>query len=109
VSASLSAGAWDAARYQAKHSFVWRYGADLLELLAPRSGERILDLGCGTGQLTAEIARSGAVVTGLDYSPDMLADARKNFPELTFVLGNAAGFDFPILSMLFFRTPPSTG
>lgn len=95
MSASPSSGAWDATRYQSKHSFVWRYGADLLELLAPRPGERILDLGCGTGQLTAEIARAGAHVTGLDYSPDMLADARKNFPELTFVLGNAAGFNFP--------------
>jgi trans-aconitate methyltransferase len=86
---------WDAARYQDKHSFVWRYGADLLELLAPQPGERILDVGCGTGQLTAEIARSGAQVVGLDNSTDMLAEALKNFPELRFVLGDAAHFDFP--------------
>jgi trans-aconitate methyltransferase len=86
---------WDAARYQDKHSFVWRYGADLLELLAPQPGERILDVGCGTGQLTAEIARSGADVVGLDSSADMLADASKNFPGLRFVLGDAAGFNFP--------------
>ena len=70
--------AWDAARYQDQHSFVWRFGANLLELLNPKAGERILDVGCGTGQLTAEIARSGAVVTGLDKSPEMLAEARKN-------------------------------
>jgi len=95
VSASPASDAWDAARYQDHHSFVWRYGANLLELLNPQPGERILDLGCGTGQLTAEIARSGAHVIGLDNSADMLADARKNFPELTFVLGNASGFDFP--------------
>jgi len=94
LSDSLASGAWDAARYQDKHSFVWRYGADLLELLAAQPGERILDLGCGTGQLTAEIARSGARVTGLDYSADMLADARKNFPGLTFVSGDASAFDF---------------
>jgi trans-aconitate methyltransferase len=94
LSGSLASGAWDAARYQDKHSFVWRYGADLLELLAAQPGERILDLGCGTGQLTAEIARSGARVTGLDYSADMLADARKNFPGLTFVSGDASAFDF---------------
>lgn len=86
---------WDAARYQDKHSFVWRYGASLLELLDPRPGERILDVGCGTGQLTAEIARSGAHVVGLDNSADMLADARKNFPELSFVLADASGFEFP--------------
>lgn len=85
---------WDAARYQDKHSFVWRYGADLLELLAPQPGERILDVGCGTGQLTAGIARSGAQVVGLDNSTDMLAEALKNFPALTFVSGDAARFDF---------------
>jgi trans-aconitate methyltransferase len=87
--------AWDPARYQNQHSFVWRYGADLLELLAPQSGERILDLGCGTGQLTAEIARSGAQVVGLDQSEEMLAGARKNFPGVRFISGDAASFDFP--------------
>ena len=89
-----AANAWDASLYQDQHSFVWRYGANLLELLAPQPGERILDVGCGTGQLTADIARSGARVIGLDSSADMVAGARKNYPELTFVLGNAAGFDF---------------
>jgi trans-aconitate methyltransferase len=94
VSASPTTNAWDAARYQDQHSFVWRYGANLVELLNPRLGERILDLGCGTGQLTAEIARSGAHLVGLDNSPEMLAGARKNFPDLTFVSGDAAAFDF---------------
>jgi trans-aconitate methyltransferase len=86
---------WDAARYQDHHSFVWRYGANLLELLDPRPGERILDIGCGTGQLTAEIARSGAHVVGLDKSPDMLAEAHKNFPALRFIEADVAHFDFP--------------
>jgi trans-aconitate methyltransferase len=87
--------AWDAARYQDQHSFVWRFGANLIESLNPRAGERILDLGCGTGQLTAEIARSGATVIGMDKSPDMLAEARKNYPDLAFVVGDAASFHFP--------------
>jgi trans-aconitate methyltransferase len=86
---------WDAARYQDQHSFVWRYGANLLELLNTQPGERILDVGCGTGQLTAEIARAGAQVVGLDSSADMLAEARRNYPELTFAAGDAASFHFP--------------
>jgi trans-aconitate methyltransferase len=95
VSGSPAPGPWDPARYQDHHSFVWRYGANLRELLNPQPDERILDVGCGTGQLTAEIAQSGAQVTGLDNSPDMLAEARKHFPELSFVLGDAASFHFP--------------
>ena len=43
---------WDADRYQNQHSFVWQYGTALIDLLAPQPGEQILDLGCGTGQLT---------------------------------------------------------
>jgi trans-aconitate 2-methyltransferase len=92
---NISSSAWDAARYQDQHSFVWRYGANLLELLDPQPGERILDIGCGTGQLTEEIARRGALVTGIDYSAEMLADARKNFPALKFVLADASSFHFP--------------
>jgi trans-aconitate 2-methyltransferase len=86
--------AWDAARYQDQQSFVWRYGANLIESLNPQPGERILDVGCGTGQLTAEIARSGATVVGLDTSAEMLAEARKNSPGLVFELGDAASFEF---------------
>lgn len=85
---------WDATRYQDQHSFVWRFGANLLESLKPAPGERILDVGCGTGQLTSDIAKAGAAVTGLDSSAEMLAQARKNYPEIPFVLANAAGFQF---------------
>jgi trans-aconitate methyltransferase len=86
--------AWDPKRYQQQHSFVWQLGASLIELLAPRPGERILDLGCGTGQLTSDIAMSGASVVGLDKSRDMLQQATQNYPELTFVEGDAADFRF---------------
>jgi len=87
--------AWDAERYEGKHSYVWQFGSSLVELLRPLEGERILDLGCGTGHLTAEIARSGADVTGLDNSPDMLGQARQNYPALKFVLADAASFRLP--------------
>jgi len=87
--------AWDPQAYQHKHSFVWHFGASLLELLQPRAGERILDIGCGTGQLTAEIARSGAQVIGLDKSSEMLSEARRNFAGLRFEQGDASDFRFP--------------
>jgi len=75
---------WDPALYQSSHSFVWERGRGLVELLAPLPGERILDVGCGTGQLTAEIAKAGAEVIGVDNSPEMVAQARANFPGLRF-------------------------
>jgi trans-aconitate methyltransferase len=83
---------WDASLYEERHSFVWKYGADVLPLLAPRSGERILDLGCGTGHLTARIAESGAVVEGLDKSHEMIEQARLNFPQLSFRVADATTF-----------------
>ncbi len=67
---------WSAARYAEHGAFVPELGAAALDLLAPRSGERILDLGCGDGTLTLRIAERGAVVTGLDASPELVAAAR---------------------------------
>ncbi len=87
--------AWDAERYEGKHSYVWQFGAGLVDVLASREGERILDVGCGTGQLTAEIAARGAQVVGLDSSTNMLGQARQNYPGQKFVLADAANFRFP--------------
>jgi trans-aconitate methyltransferase len=83
---------WDSRLYDAKHNFVTKYGEDLLALLAPKPGQRILDVGCGTGHLTAQIAASGAEVVGLDRSPEMLAEARAAYPGLTFLEADAADF-----------------
>ena len=82
--------AWNPELYEARHAFVWQLGQGILELLRPEKGERILDLGCGTGQLTQQIAESGAEVTGLDSSPEMIGQARQNYPALRFVLADAA-------------------
>jgi trans-aconitate methyltransferase len=83
---------WDSALYDDRHSFVWKKAGDLVDLLDPRRGERILDLGCGTGHLTAQIAARGADVIGLDASASMIAQARQNYPKLRFVLADARTF-----------------
>jgi trans-aconitate methyltransferase len=88
----VSTQTWDAGRYQTRHSYVFEYGEGLVDLLDPGAGERILDLGCGAGQLTAKIAERGAIVQGLDSSHDMIAQARANYPELRFDAADARDF-----------------
>ena len=85
---------WNADLYDAKHAFVWKYGADLVSLLAPQKGEHILDIGCGTGHLTAKIAESGANVVGVDRSPEMVNAARKAYPGLPFEVADARDLQF---------------
>jgi trans-aconitate 2-methyltransferase len=86
---------WDPSLYQGRHSYVWRLAEGLIDLLAPEAGERILDLGCGTGELTAKIAERGAVVIGVDNSTVMLDKARAQHPHLRFEQADATGFRFP--------------
>ena len=90
----LSADTWDSSLYDDRHAFVWKTSADLIDLVNPRPGERVLDLGCGTGHLTAQLAERGADVTGLDASPSMVAQARQNYPKLNFSLADARNFYF---------------
>ncbi len=85
---------WDAGLYNSKHDFVWKYGAGVVALLDAKAGERILDLGCGTGHLTAQIADSGAAVTGVDRSAEMVAAARSAYPNLKFEISDARHLSF---------------
>jgi len=85
---------WDSSLYDDRHSFVWKSGGDLIGLLNPKPGERILDLGCGTGHLTAQIAGRGAAVIGMDSSASMIAQARQNYPKIAFMLGDARELRF---------------
>ena len=89
---SENANQCDAKLYQSKHNFVWGLAGEMIELLAPKPAERILDLGCGSGELTAQIAESGADVIGLDQSPDMLAQAIDRSPGIKFIQGDAHRF-----------------
>jgi SAM-dependent methyltransferase len=74
--ASASTSKWDAADYARVGSFVAALGGAALDLLDPQPGERILDVGCGEGTLTARIIERGATVLGVDNSPEMTAAAR---------------------------------
>ncbi len=85
---------WNADLYDCKHSFVAEYGADLLEILAPQSGELILDLGCGTGALTQQIADRGAQVLGIDSAASMITQAQQNYPTLSFQVADATDLPF---------------
>jgi trans-aconitate methyltransferase len=81
--------AWNANLYDDKHSFVWKMAAGVLELLAPKPGEKILDVGCGTGHLTAQIAEAGADVLGVDRSAEMIRQAKEKYPALRFEVMDA--------------------
>ncbi|MBT9315429.1 class I SAM-dependent methyltransferase [Leptothoe spongobia] len=83
---------WDTDRYQNQHSFVWHYGTALMDLLNPQPGEQILDLGCGTGQLTQALAETGAAVHGLDADVAMVATAQEKYPHLSFAVADARNF-----------------
>jgi trans-aconitate 2-methyltransferase len=85
---------WNTALYDGKNAFVWKHGTGVVELLAPQSGERILDLGCGTGHLTNQIAAHGSEVIGIDKSQSMIEEARRLYPDLRFEIADATNFHF---------------
>ncbi len=83
---------WSADSYEAHARFVSDLGAGVLAWLDPKPGERILDLGCGDGALTAKIAATGADIVGVDQSADFVARACER--GLDARAGDAAALDF---------------
>ena len=74
---------WDATTYDKLSDPQFAWGVRMLGRLHPVPGERILDLGCGSGRLTERLAREmqHGVVVGLDLSPTMLAEAQLRLAE----------------------------
>lgn len=89
---TLLNNSWNSNLYDDKISFVSKLGKDVVSLLDPQPNEKILDLGCGTGDLTNEIKRSGAIPLGIDYSNSMIEKARMKFPHIKFQVENGETF-----------------
>jgi trans-aconitate methyltransferase len=89
----MSAQQWNAQEYAQHGRFVADLAGDVLALLRPLAGERILDLGCGDGVPTAAIAASGASVLGVDSSPAMVKAAQARGVKAQVVSAEALPFD----------------
>lgn len=67
---------WNPDTYGRDGAFVHQLAEGVVEWLAAQPGERVLDLGCGDGQLTQRIGALGASIIGIDSSPAMVSAAR---------------------------------
>ncbi|WP_127532938.1 class I SAM-dependent methyltransferase [Paenibacillus kobensis] len=76
---------WRPESYDSDMAFVSAYGAPLVDLLDVKPYETVIDWGCGTGELASAIAARGAVVTGIDFSADMIASAKAKYPSIAFM------------------------
>ena len=84
---------WNAQDYAIDAGFVPLLGGAVSSLLDPRAGERILDLGCGDGVLSTELALSGARIHGVDASPELVIAARARGVDAQVMDGHALSFD----------------
>jgi trans-aconitate methyltransferase len=84
---------WNTAAYAANGRFVATLASGVVELLAPQPGESILDLGCGDGVLTEQLAATGASLTGVDASPAMVAAARQRGLNVDLSTADALPYD----------------
>lgn len=73
---------WNTLLCDKKHDFVSEYGKELLEFMTERNKQVFLELGCGTGTLTAELARLGNKVIGADSSKNMIDKAKEQFGNM---------------------------
>lgn len=84
---------WDAAAYARNGRFVAEFGASLIDWLQPVPGERLLDLGCGDGALTAQLAQGRVTVVGVDASAELVAAACQRGLDARIGDGHALAFN----------------
>lgn len=92
--ASAGDNSWDPSLYDDDHSFVYEYGTELVDLLDPKETESILDVGCGTGQLTSHIGKFCDEIVGVDTAREMLVRARREYPNHRWVQADARQMRF---------------
>ncbi|RDW20131.1 SAM-dependent methyltransferase [Oceanobacillus arenosus] len=85
---------WNANLYDNNHSFVSEYGNNMIELLAPKQGEKILDLGCGTGDLAKKLFDVGVNIVGVDNSKNMVTEAMNKYPQINFTVRDATNLGY---------------
>ena len=85
---------WNSSLYDNKHDFVAEYGRGLLEFIPKNNEQTILDLGCGTGILTAQLADLCSKVVGVDSSQNMIEKAQKQFENIEFSVCDALAMPF---------------
>jgi trans-aconitate methyltransferase len=72
----MSTNTWQSTTYLKHAHFVADLATPVIELLNPQKAEHILDLGCGDGRLTKALQDIGCVVTGVDYSDNLVTAAK---------------------------------
>ncbi|TSI04175.1 methyltransferase domain-containing protein [Lysinibacillus sp. BW-2-10] len=85
---------WNAALYDQSHSFVSKFGSNIVELLNASVGEEILDLGCGTGDIANQLYNKGVHILGIDKSENMVSAAKEKYPHIPFKVEDATEIDY---------------
>ncbi len=86
---------WNTDLYDDAQQFVSEYGKDLISFIPNKEDQRILDLGCGTGDLTNQINESfNSSIIGVDYSQEMIQKAKSKYPNLEFSICDACTIPF---------------